>query len=1026
MKLILNLFFTLVISISFSQSNTGDQSQTNPYVPGDLIVQVFDDAKIRDLVFRAPENYKLNIVKELSPTAHIWQLSFDPNAVSHETMINWFYGQHETALAQNNYYLKLRSTIPNDATFTSQWHHNNTGQTGGTTDADIDSDLAWDITTGGTTASGHDIVVCLIESGNLDHQDLSPNRWVNTNEIENNGIDDDGNGYVDDYNGWNPLQNNDNYGTGAHGTNCLGMMGAKGNNGLNVVGANWDVKLMVVGGYSINTDANAIEAYQYPYDMRVLWNNSGGSQGAFVVATSSSWGIDGENPNNHPVWCNFYTTLGQAGILNVGATTNSNLNVDTAGDMPTACDTPYMIGVGRTDHNDNTAGGYGATTIEFGAPGINVVTTAGTNGTTTTTGTSFSCPLTAGVIGLAYSIPCADFMNTVIGNPQAGADMVLQAMMDGTDPKAQLANKFVTGGRLNSRNTLDELMAVGCNGSICFGPSGIQTSNVAENNADIDFSVQAEADLTNLYWREVGSGSWTPELDVSAPFALTGLSACSEYEYYLESNCGGDISNPSSTQTFATLGCGACIDNQYCTNAASDGVDEWIESFTIDTYTNASGNDGGYGNYTGDPIQLDVDNTYDIDIEIAWGGTLYDEYSRIWIDLDQNGEFDASELLFDQGTADQSANIIGQVTIPSGTPLGTTRMRVQMAYVGGTTELPLVCDSYQWGEVEDYCVDILSGITCGLAVDGTSSNPACSGNDNGSLSVSVAGGSGNYTYEWSAGLGSSANVSNVSAGNYSVVITDVDAACDTTINFTLDYDVSLTVAVDAQNISCNGLTDGSATASASGSSDYTYQWTNGPSDAVWDGLGAGSYEITVSDPNGCSTTSAVNIQEPAADQAGFTSNINFLNVQFNNTSTNGMYAWDFGDGNASAATSPQHIYGLPGTYEVCLTVTTDCGDTETCNSVTVDEDDSAIDENYADYVSVYPNPTNSLINFYVTHPSVKSLVVIDIIGKEVFKTTISGELTTINLENFRNGSYFYKLLGEDGSTLLSDKIVKVK
>ena len=277
-----------------------------PFCSGDVIIQVFNNASVRDLVSKAPENFKVEIAKELSPTSHIWLLNFDPNVVSHQDMINWLYKQNEIELAQNNYYLKLRSTIPNDPTFTNQWHHRNTGQTGGTTDADIDSDLAWDITTGGTTASGHDIVVCLIESGNLDHQDLSPNRWINTNEIDNNGVDDDGNGYVDDYNGWNPLQNNDNYGTGGHGTNCLGMIGAKGNNGTNVVGANWDVKLMVVGGYSINTDANAIQAYQYPYDMRVLWNNSGGTQGAFVVATSSSWGIDQENPNNHPVWCNLH------------------------------------------------------------------------------------------------------------------------------------------------------------------------------------------------------------------------------------------------------------------------------------------------------------------------------------------------------------------------------------------------------------------------------------------------------------------------------------------------------------------------------------------------------------------------------------------------------------------------------------------------------------------------------------------------------------------------------------------------
>ena len=328
--------------------------------------------------------------------------------------------------------------------------------------------------------------------------------------------------------------------------------------------------------------------------------------------------------------------------------------------------------------------------------------------------------------------------------------------------------------------------------------------------------------------REVGSNNWIPELDVSSPFALNGLNSCSEYEFYLESNCGGDISNPTSIQTFATLGCGACIDNEYCTNAASDGIDEWIESFTIDSYTNQSGNDGGYGDYTGNPIQLDVDNTYDIDIEVAWSGTLYDEQSRIWIDLDQDGEFGADELVFDQGTADQTVNVIGQVTIPAGTPLGTTRMRVQMAYVGGQTELPEVCDGFQWGEVEDYCVEILSGITCGLDVSNTVIDPTCSGNDNGSVSVDVNGGTGNYTYLWSSNLGSNSSISNLSAGNYSVVITDVDAGCDTTINFTLENEVSLSVMIEAIDISCNGLTDGSVQAIPSGSSDYTFQWTGGP------------------------------------------------------------------------------------------------------------------------------------------------------------------------------------------------------
>ena len=1018
------IVFISFTSLVFSQKNN-TESQENAFIYGDLIVQLTDQGKIREIVHHAPVQSKLSIVKELSHTAHIWQLKFDHNALSHESMLNWLYAQPDIELAQNNYYLKLRSTIPNDATFSSQWHHHNTGQTGGTADADIDSDLAWDITTGGTTASGHDIVIALIESGNLDHQDLTGNRWFNANEIENNGIDDDGNGYVDDYNGWNPVQNNDNYGTGGHGTNCLGMMGAVGNNGLNVAGANWDVKLMVIGDYNINTDANAIAAYQYPLDMRTIWNTSGGTQGAFVVATSSSWGIDAEDPNNHPVWCSFYTTLGEAGILNVGATTNQNLDVDAVGDMPTGCTSPYMIGVGRTDHNDDMAGGYGATTIEFGAPGINVVTTSGTTSTTTTTGTSFSCPLTAGVIGLAYSIPCTDFMNTVMSSPQVGADLVLQALMDGTDPKAQLAGLFVSGGRLNSRNTLDELMAVACNGSICLGPSGVSLSDITENTAELEFNAQSGAFATNLYWREVGAASWNSEAAVTSPFSFSGLTGCSEYEYYMETACTVDtISNPTSTQTFNTLGCGACIDNAYCSNAASDGVDEWIESFTIDTYTNVSGNDGGYGDYTGNPIQLEINGIYDIDIEVAWGGTLYNEQSRIWIDLDQSGVFDASELVFDQGTADQTVNVTGQVTIPALTPVGSTRMRVQMAYVGGGTTLPDVCDSYQWGEVEDYCVDFVIGTTCGLTVNSTTSNPACSGNDNGSITVDVSDGSGNYGYSWNGGLGTSSSVSNLPEGTYTVVVTDITNNCDTTIQYTLEYSTNITLDFNSEDALCYESTDGSVTAIPSGSAGYSYQWDNGPSTAEWTGLGAGTYTVTVTDPNGCSAQGSVSVGQPNPDVVMFSWSTTGLGVQFSNSSTAGDYVWDFGDGNTSTETNPFHTYVQSGTYTVCLELTTDCGTKDVCNTLSVS--DVGIDENYWDYISVYPNPTNDFVLFQVSHPDLATISIMDVVGKEVLRVQITEQLNVIDLSGYSNGSYFFKILDTNGKMLVSDKLLKIK
>tara|TARA_B100001287_G_scaffold200137_1_gene169574 strand:+ start:9325 stop:12648 length:3324 start_codon:yes stop_codon:yes gene_type:complete len=852
--------FTIVLilfqGIYFSQNNYSLNS-TESYIPGDLIVKLTDEGNIRNIVSRINAKFQLKIFKELSPTANIWQLKFDYHQITHDEILKWLYKQPHVDLAQNNYYLDLRSTFPNDASFTEQWHHHNTGQTGGTEDADIDSDLAWDITTGGTTASGHDIVIALIESGNLDHQDLNANRWYNINEIEGNGIDDDGNGYVDDYNGWNPVQGNDNYGTGAHGTNCLGMMGAKGNNGLNVTGANWDVKLMVIGGYNINTDANAIAAYQYPLDMRTLWNNSGGSQGAFVVATSSSWGIDGENPSNHPVWCSFYTTLGEAGILNVGATTNQNLNVDTAGDMPTACESPYMVGVGRTDHNDNTAGGYGASTINFGAPGIDVVTTAGTSGITTTTGTSFSCPLTAGVIGLAYSIPCSNFMDLVIESPQAGADLVLEALMEGTDYKSQLANKFITGGRLNSRNTLDVLMGNVCDGDICLSPSSITVNDISTNSANIQFNAASSAISTLFYWREIGNPDWTIDSMATSPLTLNDLSECSDYEFYLESFCENNTNNQTSVQIFSTFGCGNCVDLAYCSSSASDGIDEWIETIEIGDYSFNSGNDQGYGNFTSSlgSIDLKEGQTYSVTIIPEWSGQLYNEQSRIWIDLNQDGNFADTELVFDQGESSQTT-VTGTMTIPSGSSIGETRMRVQMAYDDGVSALPGVCEQFMWGEVEDYCINIEQEMICGMNVESVINQPQCSGVDNGSISVSVLEGNSHYNFEWSNELGADSVVSNLASGVFELTIVD-SLMCDTTIIYNLNYLPSgFNVTSIVNEPQCQGLDNGTISIIVSGGNSlYEFEWENNLGNVTdLTGLSEGEYIVKITDSLMCDTT----------------------------------------------------------------------------------------------------------------------------------------------------------------------------
>ena len=851
----MNRFLHLLFAILLANFSFGQHKFDNkPYVEGEMLVQMEPNTQIHQVIRDFPAHLGLEVVEELSAPMRIWLVRYNTEVSNALQIQQLLYDHQSITISDYNYYIEMRETVPDDLQFSQQWHHVNTGQTGGTADADIDSDLAWDITTGGTTATGDDIVVCIIEASNLDHNDLRDNRWINPYEIAGNGIDDDGNGYIDDIMGWNPGGNNGTVGYGtnntstSHGTNCVGMFAAVGNNNLGVVGANWNLKVMVVTVGSL-TQANVISSYTYPLIQRQRWNNSNGTQGALVVATSASWGIDNANPDNYPLWCNFYDTLGYYGIINVGATTNNNTNVDVNGDMPTACSSPYMVGVGRTDHNDNTAGGYGVNTIPLGAPGINVRTTANNNGYTTTTGTSFACPLTAGVVGLAYSIPCESFINFVKSDPRGGADYVLQALLEGVDQKSQLATRFTTSGRLNAFNTLEVLMSNTCNLSNCSTPSGMETSNVTESTALLTWNENTDADNFLLSYREIGASNWTEEIVTGTSFAFSGLTECTTYEYFLSADCGEDQSGETTILSFTTQGCGACIDLSYCSGASTDanqnlftvtqpsliadnytfqaplawganlqntyaagelvlvsdgtaadslgcnalvnaaevsgkiavvyrgtcefGIKalnaqnagaigvivinnttgtmdmaagtngpsvtipvamisntngailkaqldagqtlrgilgtkrDWIDAVEVGTFSNVSGNDNGYGaHFDQGSIELEQGESYAVTFNSGYQTQPYEVQFRAWLDLNQDGDFEASEMVYVQsepalGTA------TGSIAIPASTPLGSSRLRIVMSYVGpGQTALPDVCSQFSFGEVEDYCVEI--------------------------------------------------------------------------------------------------------------------------------------------------------------------------------------------------------------------------------------------------------------------------------------------------------------------------------
>ena len=473
-----SLFTALVVSLSCA-SSWGQKTIQNPpagtAVPGEVIVKLdnrFQPEAITDKgIFYHGIPADLQLKETLSALSGIYLFSYDDVAMNEDMMLRTLNGLPFVEAAQLNHYVEERAT-PNDPQFGSQWHHIDDS------DNDIDSDLAWDITTGGTTANGDRIVVAVLEGGgsNYNHVDLIDNHWVNSAEVPGNGIDDDGNGFVDDYNGWNASSGSDAISAGGHGTSVSGMIGATGNNGNGGAGVNWDVDIMQIqmGGL---TESNVIAAYNYPYTMRNLYNTSGGTQGAFVVATNASWGIDGANPANYPVWCAYYDDLGAVGILNCGATANNNVNIDVVGDMPTGCGSDYMVAVTATNSSDvRTFSGYGATTIDLGAPGENVFLPSGSTGYGGTSGTSFASPCVAGGIALVYSAPCADLASNALLTPQATADAVRSYILNGVDQVANLAGETVTGGRLNVRNALD-LAIEDCNPDIgCTDPTACNYS----------------------------------------------------------------------------------------------------------------------------------------------------------------------------------------------------------------------------------------------------------------------------------------------------------------------------------------------------------------------------------------------------------------------------------------------------------------------------------------------------------------------------------------------------------------------
>ncbi len=431
--------FIIALGLLLSLQGSGNERlqaqslrpSTAQYTPApryalDRVIVKFKEGSLSiQALSRVKSQYKLQTIKQFKGlNIHVFKLPMDK--VPHK-IIAELSKRPDVEYAEPDYIYTLKA-IPNDPEWEYLWGLQK-----------IQAPLAWDAVQGSSN-----VVVAVIDSGvDYNHNDLKDNMWINGGEMPNNGVDDDSNGYVDDYYGINAINGSGNpMDDNGHGTHAAGIIGAVGNNGVGVVGVNWHVKIMALKfanqqgeGYT----SDAIECINYAIQKRAHIINA--SWGEYYYSQALKDAI---------------AMAKDAGILFVAATGNENNNNDLYPFYPASYDLENIISVAATDQKDLLAGfsNYGRNSVHVGAPGVEILSTWLDNRYAYADGTSMAAPYVAGLAALLKA-----------QNPSYTWRDLKCRIMKSVDPLDSLNGKTITGGRINAYKALT---TTDCQGTFYF------------------------------------------------------------------------------------------------------------------------------------------------------------------------------------------------------------------------------------------------------------------------------------------------------------------------------------------------------------------------------------------------------------------------------------------------------------------------------------------------------------------------------------------------------------------------------